>query len=78
VDHGSLLRDRALADASARIILSARRKEALEEVQRSCGTAEVRLIPFDLSDLDVIPARAVWKARFSRSRLVAGECRSKR
>jgi short-subunit dehydrogenase len=48
----------AFAAAGARVILSARRKEALQEVQRACGTGEVRLIPFDLSDLDVVPARA--------------------
>jgi dehydrogenase/reductase SDR family protein 7B len=27
-------------------------------VQRSCGAAETRLVPFDLADLDVVPARA--------------------
>ncbi len=48
----------AFAAAGARLILSARRKEALEEVQQSCGGAEVRLVPFDLADLDVVPARA--------------------
>lgn len=48
----------AFAAAGARLILSARRKKALEEVQRACGTAEVRLVPFDLADLDVVPARA--------------------
>lgn len=48
----------AFAGAGARLILSARRREALEEVQRACGTAEVRLLAFDLADLDIIPARA--------------------
>jgi short-subunit dehydrogenase len=48
----------AFAAAGARLILSARRPEALAEVQRSCGSAEVRLVPFDLADLDVVPARA--------------------
>jgi len=48
----------AFAAAGARLILSARRKEALEEVQQSCGDAEVRLVPFDLADLDVVPAKA--------------------
>ena len=49
----------AFAAAGARLILSARRGEALVEVQRACGTVEVRLVPFDLADLDVVPARAV-------------------
>ena len=48
----------AFAAAGARLILSARRQEALAEVQRSCGAAEVRLVPFDLADLDVLPTRA--------------------
>ncbi len=48
----------AFAAAGARLILSARHKEALAEVQRACGTAEVRLVPFDIADLDVVPARA--------------------
>ena len=48
----------AFAAAGARLILSARREEALVEVQRACGTAEVRLVPFDMADLDVVPARA--------------------
>ena len=46
------------AAAGARLILSARHEEALVEVQRACGTAEVCLVPFDLGDLDVVPARA--------------------
>jgi short-subunit dehydrogenase len=48
----------AFAAAGARLILSARRREALEEVQRACSPAEVRLVPFDLADLDTIPDRA--------------------
>jgi short-subunit dehydrogenase len=48
----------AFAAAGARLILSARRLEALAEVRDACGTAEVRLLPFDLADLDVLPARA--------------------
>jgi len=47
----------AFAAAGARLILSARRPDALAEVQRACGAAEVRLVPFDLADLDVIPTR---------------------
>lgn len=48
----------AFAAAGARLILSARRPEALADVQRACGTAEIRLVPFDLADLDLVPARA--------------------
>jgi dehydrogenase/reductase SDR family member 7B len=48
----------AFAASGARLILSARRREALEEVQRACAPAEVRLVPFDLVDLDSVPARA--------------------
>ena len=48
----------AFAAAGARLILSARRPEALAEVQRACGVADVRLVPFDLAALDGIPARA--------------------
>lgn len=48
----------AFAAAGARLILSARRHEALAEVRDACGTTEVRLVPFDLADLDVLPARA--------------------
>jgi len=48
----------AFAAAGARLILSARRQEALAEVQRACGTAEICLVPFDLADLDDAPARA--------------------
>ena len=45
MDHGSLLRDRALADASARIILSARRKEALEEASTGQETSHASVRP---------------------------------
>jgi short-subunit dehydrogenase len=46
------------AAAGARLILSARHREALEEVQRACAPAEVRLVLFDLADLDAVPPRA--------------------
>jgi len=48
----------AFAAAGARLILSARRREALAEVQRACGVAESHLVPFDLADLDALPSRA--------------------
>jgi dehydrogenase/reductase SDR family member 7B len=48
----------AFAAAGARLVLSARRPEALAEVQRACAPAEVRLVPFDLAALDGLPARA--------------------
>src|SRR5512135_3074323 len=58
MDHRCLFRDRACATAGARLILSARRADALEEVRRACGTAEVHLVPLDLADLDSLPGRA--------------------
>lgn len=48
----------AFAAAGARLILSARHRDALEEVRRACGDADVCLVPFDLSDLDAVPSRA--------------------
>jgi dehydrogenase/reductase SDR family protein 7B len=47
----------AFAAAGARLVLSAPRREALVEVQRACGGADVRLLPFDLTDLDAAEAR---------------------
>lgn len=47
----------AFAAAGARLILSGRRADLLAEVQRDCTPAAVRLISFDLADLDGIPAR---------------------
>ena len=44
--------------AGAKLILSARRTEALEEVRRECGAGpDVRVLPLDLSDLDELPGR---------------------
>jgi len=44
--------------AGAKLILSARRTEALDEVRRECGTgADVRVLPLDLSDLEELPGR---------------------
>jgi len=48
----------AFSDTGARLILSGRREEALAEVRTACGAAEVRLVPFDLADLDAVPAGA--------------------
>jgi short-subunit dehydrogenase len=48
----------AFANAGARLILSARGREALEEVRRACaGSEEVLLLPFDMADLPAIPAQ---------------------
>jgi len=49
----------AFAAAGARLILSARRREVLAEVQRVCGAAESHVVPFDLADLDALPTHAV-------------------
>lgn len=44
--------------AGAKLILSARRTEALDEVRWECGTgADVRVLPLDLSDLEELPVR---------------------
>jgi len=48
----------AFAATGARLILSSRREPALAEVRAACGAADVRVVPFDLADLDAIPARA--------------------
>lgn len=48
----------AFAAAGARLILSARRADALEAVQRACGAAAVRLVPLDLADLETLPGGA--------------------
>ena len=63
MDHGRLLGHRALAGPGVRHRrcpahpLGASRGAAREGATR-CGTAEVRLVPFDLVDLDLLPARA--------------------
>jgi short-subunit dehydrogenase len=44
--------------AGAKLILSARRTDALEEVRRECGAGpDVRILPLDLSDLEELPGR---------------------
>jgi long-chain acyl-CoA synthetase len=49
----------AFARAGARLVLSARRLEALQQVEHECPPmSEVRLLPFDLADLDGLTAVA--------------------
>lgn len=48
----------AFAAAGARLILSARRADILEEVRRACGSAQVCLVPLDLTALEALPGRA--------------------
>lgn len=48
----------ACAAGGAKLILSGRRADALADVARECAPAEVRIIAFDLADLDGIPLRA--------------------
>ncbi|MEZ4683450.1 MAG: SDR family NAD(P)-dependent oxidoreductase, partial [Caldilineaceae bacterium] len=44
---------RALAAAGARLVLSARRVDALERVRTACANADQHLVlPFDLLDFD--------------------------
>jgi dehydrogenase/reductase SDR family protein 7B len=48
----------AFANAGARLILSARRREALEEVRRACAeSAEILLLPLDLEELPALPGQ---------------------
>ena len=44
----------ALAGEGARLILSGRRREALEETAAACGSVAM-ILPFDTTDLDAIP-----------------------
>ena len=43
-----------LAKLGAKLVITARRKEELENVKLECGNADVHIYPFDLSDLDKI------------------------
>jgi short-subunit dehydrogenase len=47
-----------LRAAGARLILSARRVELLEEVKRRCGTEGVALLPMDIAKAETLPERA--------------------
>ena len=49
---------RALAREGARLVLTARRREALEAVAVACAPAQVHVLPGDLRDLDSLPALA--------------------
>lgn len=54
---------RALAiachQAGARVIVSARRTNLLEQVRGACGSpADVHVVPMDLADLDALPSKA--------------------
>jgi dehydrogenase/reductase SDR family member 7B len=50
---------RALAAEGASLVLTARRREALEAVAIACAPASVRVLPGDLLDLDGLPALAL-------------------
>jgi len=48
-----------LSQLGAKLVLSSRRKEALEAVKAKCAEpANVAVVPLDLSDLDSLPAKA--------------------
>jgi len=50
--------------AGAKLILSSRSREGLEVVKRSCrGDALVHVLPFDLADLEQLPAHAATALR---------------
>ncbi|TVQ92401.1 MAG: SDR family oxidoreductase [Deltaproteobacteria bacterium] len=49
---------KVLAREGARLILTARRREALEDVALSCAPAQVRILPADLMKLDELEALA--------------------
>lgn len=58
---------RVLAAEGASLLLTARRREALDEVALSCAPAQVRVLPADLMDLDSLPALAAQaEAAFGR------------
>eukprot|EP01062_Namystynia_karyoxenos_P059786 TRINITY_DN51206_c0_g1_i1.p2 TRINITY_DN51206_c0_g1~~TRINITY_DN51206_c0_g1_i1.p2 ORF type:complete len:342 (+),score=105.81 TRINITY_DN51206_c0_g1_i1:77-1027(+) len=47
------------AQQGAQLVLSSRRREALEAVQTQCGgAAQAKVVPLDLADLDSLPAKA--------------------
>lgn len=49
----------AFYEAGAKLILSARDREKLEEVKRSCRSdANVHVLPFDMADSETLPAHA--------------------
>ena len=48
----------AFGRAGARLILSARRREALEDVARMSGAPETHILPLDLTNLAELPAMA--------------------
>lgn len=43
-----------LSNMGCTLILTARRKELLEDVKKQCGNADVRIYPYDLSNIDGI------------------------
>ena len=48
----------AFREADAKLILSARRTGALEEIRQECGGGpDVRILPLDLADLESLPGR---------------------
>ncbi len=48
----------AFADAGAKLILSARRREELERVKSNCKSDEVQILPLDLEKHDELPQKA--------------------
>lgn len=51
---------KAFSAHGARLVLSARNREALEETARACGQGEgrVHIIPFDIRDMDAVKEKA--------------------
>ena len=50
----------ALSDRGCKLILSSRKKDALEKVQRQCALPEnVSIVPLDVSDFDTLPEKAI-------------------
>ncbi len=49
----------ALSERGCKLILSSRKKDALEKVQMHCAHPEnVRIVPLDVSDFDILPEKA--------------------
>jgi dehydrogenase/reductase SDR family member 7B len=47
----------AFAKRGARLVLSARREDRLQQLARTCGAPETHVLPLDLAELSTIPVR---------------------
>lgn len=50
----------ALSERDCKLILSSRKKDALEKVQKQCAhPGNVKIVPLDVSDFDMLPEKAI-------------------